>query len=240
MKITVCNLHDERPAFEHEWSRLVQYVQAVRSDLVVLPEMPFCRWFAGSDAFDSAAWRSAVRAHDVWEPRLRELAPAVVAASRPVDFGNVRYNEGFVWDTEHGCRAVHIKTLLPDRTGDREGSWYSSAPEDFAPLDLGTATIGFLFGAELAALQEAQRYRDEGVDLIVSPRVGGRDAPDGSFESARLACMRAQAYLATSSRIDDAGAFAGQAWIIGPRGNVLAMTNEQRAFASAEIDPHAH
>ena len=54
-------------------------------------------WFASSPSFDSALWTAAVRAHDVCESRIHELSPANVLGSRPVDFGNERYNEGFVW-----------------------------------------------------------------------------------------------------------------------------------------------
>src|SRR5690349_10419420 len=98
MKITVCELPDARRSFASAWGELVEHVRRANSELVVLPDMPFSASFAHADRFNRDAWAAAVRDHDVWEHRLRELSPAIVMSSRPVDFGNERYDEGFVWE----------------------------------------------------------------------------------------------------------------------------------------------
>ena len=41
MKTTVCELKNGTDTLEDEWGRLVDHVGAEKSDLVVLPEMPF-------------------------------------------------------------------------------------------------------------------------------------------------------------------------------------------------------
>jgi N-carbamoylputrescine amidase len=82
VNITICELPDDRDAFDATWSSLVDHVRREHSDLVVLPEMPFAPWLAASPDFDSAAWDAAVQAHEHWLTRLPELAPAAVASSR--------------------------------------------------------------------------------------------------------------------------------------------------------------
>ena len=80
MKVTVCQFHDDPKAFEIDWQMLVAHVRIERSDFVLLPEMPFYPWFATSRTFNPAVWNAAVAAHEEWEQRLHDLAPAVVAA----------------------------------------------------------------------------------------------------------------------------------------------------------------
>ena len=143
MKVTVCQLRDDPAELESDWAGLVAHVRAEESNLVLLPEMPFSPWFATSRRFDPKVWAAAVAAHTAWEARLRDLAPAVVIASRPIDFGNERYNEGFVWDAETGIRGVHAKTFLPNEEGVWEASWYQRATPEFTPVQVFDAQVGF-------------------------------------------------------------------------------------------------
>ena len=41
MIVTVCELPDDRKAFENSWLRLAEHVREAGSGLVVLPDMPF-------------------------------------------------------------------------------------------------------------------------------------------------------------------------------------------------------
>lgn len=238
MKVTTCELHDKRSAFARDWERLIDHVRHERSELVVLPEMPFCRWFAGARTFDIAVWQSATAAHDAWEHRLRELAsamaPVMVIASRPVDFGNERYNEGFVWSAADGTRGIHAKSVLCDEAGAWETQWYHRATPEFTPAVIGVVSVGFLFATELQALEEATMYGREGVQLLVTPR--STATADRWLATARDAAARAGAYGLSANRIDDSGAFDGQGWIIAPDGEVLAVTDREQPFVSAEVD----
>jgi hypothetical protein len=153
MRVTVCQLQDDPAGLESNWTGLVAHVRAEKSNLVLLPEMPFSPWFAASRTFNPAVWAAAVAAHTAWESRLGDLAPAVVIASRPIDFGNERYNEGFVWDTESGIRSVHAKTFLPDEEGVWEASWYQRATPEFTPVQVFDAQVGFLIGTETLVLR---------------------------------------------------------------------------------------
>jgi predicted amidohydrolase len=236
MKVTVCELHDDRTAFADGWQRLLAHVRAKQSELVLLPEMPFCKWFAGSRTLGADVWEAAVRAHDEWERRLRELAPAVIAASRPVDFGNERYNEGFLWDAEHGSRSVHAKAFLASEEGGWDATWYTSATPEFTPLLLGSTGVGFIFCTELWASGEARLYGQEGVYLLLTPRATAAAAFDKWLARGRAVAILAGAYGLSSNRLDESGAFGGQGWIIDPAGEVLAITSREYPLVTMDLD----
>src|SRR5690606_28321282 len=82
LNVTVCQLRCGAP-LASEWERLLAHVQQQKSDLLLLPEMPFSAWPFASQWFDADVWAEAVAAHDVWQERLKE-APVAVAFSRPV------------------------------------------------------------------------------------------------------------------------------------------------------------
>jgi hypothetical protein len=41
MRVTVCKLPDQRKALASAWEALISYVKTQRSNLVLLPELPF-------------------------------------------------------------------------------------------------------------------------------------------------------------------------------------------------------
>jgi N-carbamoylputrescine amidase len=240
MKVTVCEMPDERKVFADAWQALAAHARREDSELILLPEMPFCSWFADSRNFDAKVWQAAVKAHDEWGHRLRELAPAVVAATRPIDFGNQRYNAGFVWDAELGDRAVHAKAFLPDEEGVWEASWYHRAAPEFQPLELEIAAaevnLGFLICTELWAMDEARLYGQEGVHALLTPRATAAMTFDKWLAGGRVAAIVAGAYSLSANRVDASGAFGGQSWIIDPDGNVLGLTDREHPFVTMDLD----
>ncbi len=232
MRITVCELPDNRKTFATAWDDLVEHVHEANSGFVVLPDMPFSAWFAHSNRFDRGVWAAAVHAHDEWEHRLRELSPAVVLATRPVDFGNERYDEAFIWEEPVGVLSVHAKAHLPDSEGEREGSWFDSATAEFIPIEVRGLRIAMLIGGELWA---PRGYEAETVDVLAIPRAGDRKAFGDCLERARALAQHAHAYALSSNRSGD---FGGQAWIISPEGNVLGLTNESQPFLTMDIALH--
>lgn len=124
MKITVCQLHTSRNALADDWERLMAHVHSTDSDLVLLPEMPFYPWLASSATYQPDSWQKAVDAHDRFETLFPQAAPAALAATRPVDFGNGRNNVAFIWDDQSGVRSVHSKSTLENREGAWEPVWY--------------------------------------------------------------------------------------------------------------------
>lgn len=242
MKVTVCQLHDARDQFADDWQQLIAHVQAQQSDLLVLPEMPFHEWLFAKRAFNNEAWQAALRAHDAAEIRLRELAPTVVCGSRPIDFGNERYNEAFIWDLERGTRGVHAKAYVPDEEGAWEASWYTRATPEFEPVAFaaphasGEVSAGFLIGSELWAMEQARRYGAEGVQLLIAPRASSSSTADKWLAGGRAAAVIAGAYSLSSNRAGGVDQSGGGAWIIDPDGNVLVNTTHHQPFATAWLD----
>ena len=46
MRVTVCEMPDNRKAFETAWEELIAYVRKQQSELVLLPELPFYPWIS--------------------------------------------------------------------------------------------------------------------------------------------------------------------------------------------------
>lgn len=236
MNVTVCQLHDEPDLLAHDWRQLIRHVDAAKSDLVVLPEMPFAPWFATTPAFDPTVWQAAVAAHDAWLVRLTELAPAIVLGSRPVDRDGCRYNEGFVWDAAAGYRPAHTKAYLPDEDGVWEASWYHRGAAEFVPVSLDGLRVGFAICSELWAMEHVQRYSTAGVHLVVTPRMTEQATLGKWLAGGRVAAIVAGAYGVSSNRVGRAGAYGGQGWIISPDGDVLGVTSHQQPFLTLALD----
>ena len=141
MKVTVCQLNDAAELLKKDWDRLVTHVKREASELVVLPEMPFYPWVAGTAKVDPAVWEASMQAHGQWMARFQEIAPATIAGTRPVLKDGKRLNEGFVWDLEGGYRPVHHKYYLPDEkyliSGLPAGVWRRLSPARSACLQTG-------------------------------------------------------------------------------------------------------
>lgn len=239
MKVTVCEMRDPAEEFSRDWELLVAHVADHESELVLLPEIPFHPWFAVTPTFDPATWAAAVAAHDAWERRLVELAPAIVLGTRPVDFGNERYNSGFVWSAATGVRMVHAKAYLPDEEGVWEASWYHKEVPDFVPVQVGPFEIGFLICTEIWAMEQAREYAQEAVNLVVTPRLTSAATLDKWLAAGRVAAVLSGAFGLSSNRVDATGRFGGQGWIVNPDGAVLGLTSRSQPFATAEIDLYA-
>src|SRR5215469_9583300 len=106
MKVTVCELPDDRRAFESVWEELVIFVGRQQSDLVLLPELPFSSWFARTPLFDAQVWRRAQEEHDVMMNGLSRLAPAIVLGTRLVIEEERHFNRGFLWRPVEGYKGV--------------------------------------------------------------------------------------------------------------------------------------
>jgi predicted amidohydrolase len=244
MIVTVCQLRVDRAAGPVEdWTSLVAHVRAHESDLVLLPEMPFYPWPFGRRPFDLPVWQASETAHRSWLARLSELAPAVVAASRPVTRGGERYNEGFLWSAAGGYTPVHDKYYLPDEDGFWEGSWYRRGDGRFEAMPLAQDEIvpaaGFLICTELWFLERARAYGRAGADLLLVPRATEHRTVDKWLAAGRVAAMVAGAYALSSNHFGDPDRpfpLGGQGWIVDPEGEVLALTTPAQPFASVEID----
>ena len=92
VKVTVCEFSHEPHELEAAWLGLCAHVGRERSDLIVLPEVAFCRPLWLSERFDPGLWSEAVAVHDQWLGRLRELGASFVVGTRPVTLGSSHFN----------------------------------------------------------------------------------------------------------------------------------------------------
>jgi predicted amidohydrolase len=230
-------MHDDVPSFDRDWTHLVDHVRRERSDIVLLPEMPFSPWFAGAPAFDAAAWRRAVDAHERWLGRLGEGSPATILATRPVEHGGRRLNEAFAWSAS-GYRAMHVKAFLPSEEGFWESTWYEAGDGTFEPDEVAGARVGFQICTELWSMGHAQRYGRCGVHVLAIPRATSKTSVDKWLTGGRVAAVVAGAYSLSSNRSSPeiGGDFGGAGWVIGPDGDVLAVTDRTDPIRTVALD----
>jgi predicted amidohydrolase len=240
LKVTVCELPNERIEFTQDWQRLVEHVREHGSDLVLLPEMPFYRWLAQTDNVDPSEWKSAVSAHDEWIGRLEELAPAMVVSSRPVVADGARQNVGFIWDWETGLSDIHSKYYLPDEPGFWEASWYQRGHDGFSIADTSRAKIGFLICTELWFTQHAREYGKRNVHIIVCPRATPTSTAPKWLVGGQAVSVISGAFCLSSNlsgMTPDGGDFAGVGWITEPEeGRILGRTSKAEPFLTRDVD----
>lgn len=239
MRVTVCQLPDDRAAFERAWAKLGAHAREEGSDLVLLPELAFHPWFGRERRFDPEVWRAVVEAHETWGERLGELGAHAVTGTRATESRGRRFNEGFVWTAKEGVAPVHRKVHLPDEPGVRETSWYHPGPPRFVPARAGRAVVGFLICSEIWAMARATEYADRGVHLLLSPRLTERASADRWLAAGRATALLGGAYSLSSNRWARGGEFGGLGWVVDPAGEVLATTNARRPFATVEVDLRA-
>jgi N-carbamoylputrescine amidase len=240
MKVTVCELRNDADGLEQDWQALVDHVKSEKSDLVLLPEMPFHKWVAGTNKVDPAIWQQAVRMHDQWIARLIDLAPALVIGSRPVIQNGKNHNEGFTWKSPSGYKPSHTKYYLPDEEGFWEASWYERGIKDFSVVQCGAINVGFMICTELWFFEHARKYGQQGIHLLVCPRVTPMSTVDKWVAGGRVAAVVSGAFCLSSNLSGpntESIVFGGSGWVIEPEeGKLLGVTSQSKPFLTAEID----
>jgi len=237
---TVCELPNEPERFEAAWQSLVRHVVEHKSDVVVLPEMPFAPWIAATDDFDPAVWARAVALHDEWLLRFAELGEATVVGTRPVTLDGRRLNEAFAWQVKSGYQAAHYKYYLPDEPDFWEARWYERGAKRFDAAETAHGTMGFLVCTELWFAEHARTYARQGVQMLICSRSTEAPTTEKWIMGGRSAAVMSGAFCLSSNRggVDARGhAWGGHGWIIEPdQGTVLGTTSAKRPFLTLEID----
>jgi N-carbamoylputrescine amidase len=240
MRVTVCQLPSDVHQLDAEWNRLVEHCRQERSELVLLPEMPFSRWLAASAEVDQSAWMSAVVQHDSWRKALVDLAPATVVSTQPVVRDEANHNEGYVWSEADGYRPGHLKYYLPNEPGFWEAEWYERGPKVFAPVVTAGLSLGFLICTELWFTEHARSYAKQGLQILAAPRATGLSSADKWLAGGRVAAVMSGAFCLSSNRAGIGGdgfEWGGQGWIIEPEeGQVLGLTTDDEPFVTVDID----
>jgi N-carbamoylputrescine amidase len=236
MKVTVCEFPDEAARREAAWRGLVRFLHADPTDVVVLPEMPFCDWqMFTTRAIDPVTWQAALAAHDTMIARFAELQTDVVLASRPIDLQGRRLNQAFGWTRGSGVRGSRAKHYLPDEPDGWEATWFAQGDRDFTPIATPALTVGFQLCTELLFSQHSREIGRKGAHLIAAPR-----ATSGHRRWPMAACMAAVmsgCFVASANRRSyDSEAFAGRSWLVSPEGEILGETSADMPFLTVDID----
>jgi len=240
MRVTVCQFPDDQALMEDVWAQLVAFVRQTESTFVLLPEMPFFPWSAGSSLYQPAVFEMAVESHDRWMGRLAELAPATVASSRPVLKNGLRLNEGFIWDEANGYRGVHCKYYLPEEPDFWEATWFDRGEKNFKTVPTPLGEAGFLICTELWFNEHARAYGHQQARLLLCPRATRLGTRNKWLVGGRAGAIASGAWCLSSNRGGQQAsgeAWAGAGWIIEPEaGGIKAITSEKEPFVTVDID----
>jgi N-carbamoylputrescine amidase len=240
MRVTVCEMPDGWTETDAVWQALGAHLQSAASDLLLLPEMPFFPWIAGTAQVDPRRWDAAVVEHDEWIARLAGLPVPRVAASRPIVEEGRRLNAGFIWHHASGCHRAHTKYYLPDEPGFWEASWYQRGADHFQILEMDGIRIGFLICTELWFNERARAYAESGIHLLLCPRVTPAASTRKWIAGGVTAAVVSGAFCLSSNLRGpqaEGPALGGTGWIIAPEeGEVLGITTLRTPFLTLEID----
>lgn len=241
LRVTVCELRNRPTDLDDDWRRLAEHTREHASDLVLLPEMPFSPWLAGSAEPIESAWAEAVEVHESWLAKLPELGAEQVLLTRPVIRDGTRLNQTLVWERGAGERGpVHHKRYLPSEEAFWEAAWYSRGDGEFTPIETSAARIGFLICTELWFFRHARDYGKLGVEILASPRATLLSSVDKWLAGGRAAAVVSGAFSLSSNFTGPGpalGDWGGTGWIIEPEeGEILATTSSDEPFATREID----
>ncbi len=241
MKVTVCEMQDDRDEFAETWEGLSRHVKSEGTDLLLLPEMPFYGWFCSGAKFEQPVWDDAVGSHRRWAEKIPSLGARNVLWTSPVELGGRRYNQAFVWTKDRGAKGVHIKNYIPNEEGFYEARWFEPGSRTFEPFDAGGLRMGFLVCSELWAMPRARAYGKSGADLLAVPRTTSAGSVDKWMAGGRTASVVSGAYCASSNRSGkrEGMEFGGCGWVFGPDGEVLGATSKEQPFLTVEVDPGA-
>jgi len=241
MKVTVCQIDPRASALEDYISGLKDHIKSEKSDFLLLPEMGFSDWLAADKTPDADRWDQAVAAHDHHIAGLASFGVAGAMGTRPiVNAAGSRRNQAYVWSAEtDAASALHEKYYLPDEPGYYEHTWYDRGAKQFDVARVLGMRLGVQICTEMWFFEWARHYAASRVDLLCVPRATPHASVDKWLAGGQAAAVCSGAYCLSSNLWAPKGAgpdLGGLSWIIDPEGNVLATTDADTPFASAEID----
>ena len=238
MKITVCQLEDDREGFRTSWELLVDHAHNTKPDLILLPEMAFFPWFAQKNHFDSEIWNEAVRTHEQSLQLIQELSPACVLGTEPANTGNKRLNKAFMWSPQNGFQFAHTKYHLPDEKGFWEASWYHRGDGKFNPVSCKGVSVGFLICTDMWFFEHSRSYGETGVQIVACPRVTPRSTLDKWLAGGRTVAVVSGAFCISSNKYSSSNDLnlGGLGWIIDPEGHVMGKTSQTEPIITIDID----
>ena len=240
MKVTICELNDERKAFAEDWESLTEYLDREPSDLLLLPEMPFCEWWADTPEFNSEKQLSAVEIHAEYIKNFETLHAKNILYSRPVAKNGRFHNVAFIWNAVRGEVPVHTKQYFPQEPYFYEETWFDADDTGFKVLEVEGLRIGVLLCTEMWFTQHARKYGELGADLLLCPRATGISSVDQWIRCGQTLAVISGAFCLSSNRTGTAGngfRWGGNGWIAQPAdGKLLGVTSARQKFLTIDID----
>ncbi|MDN3551430.1 carbon-nitrogen hydrolase family protein [Mucilaginibacter aquaedulcis] len=241
MKITICQLSDNEIEFAEDWKSLKTHLSQNQTDLLLLPEMPFCKWVASTKTVNEAVKADSVQKHEKWMAAVEDLEVQYVVYSKPVIESDQYFNTAFVYQQGIGHQKIHTKAFFPEEPHFWEESWYDrEANPSFDVVDLGDIKIGILLCTEMWFNEYARKYGKQGIDLLLCPRATGEGSINHWTRCGQTLAVISGAYCLSSNKSgtgDDDFEWGGTSFIAEPMtGNLLGTTSENEKFITCEID----
>ena len=239
MKVTVCQLSNDIKQFEKEWEELVAHCKLNKSEIVLLPEMPFYSWIANQPSINNSEKIKAEQAHEKWLQRIGEL-DAIVAYSKPIINGDEFYNTAYVWTKNRGHRKAHTKHFFPEEKGFYEKTWFDREPKNFELIEINGLKFGFLLCTEIWFTQYTRKYGLGGMDFLLCPRATGKSSIDQWIRCGQTSSVIGGCYCLSSNRSgigEDNFNWGGTGWICQPMdGSILGVTSNDAPFLTIDVD----
>jgi len=241
MKVTVCELSNNEMKFIDDWNKLKIHVKQNKSDLLLLPELPFGKWIATEEKVNHGTQMLSVQKHEKWMPEIEQLQAKYVVYSKPVIEGHKFFNTAFVYEKGLGHRKIHTKTFFPEEPYFWEETWFDREEvPSFEVLELAGLKIGVLLCTEMWFTQYAREYGKQGIDILLCPRATGFASGNQWVRLGQTLAIISGAYCLSSNRSgtdDNNFQWGGTGWIAKPaNGNLIGTTSTDEKFITREID----
>lgn len=239
MRVTICEMNDDESEFAKDWNILQGHLSNNFSDLLVLPEMPFCQWVASELPVSNSKKQEAIAKHELWCTRFDELGIDKIVYSRPILKDNLYHNTAFIWQKGIGDQQIHSKQYFPEEEYFWEASWYDTDENGFALIEVEGIKIGILLCTEVWFTQHARTYGEQGIDLLLCPRATGITSLDQWIRCGQTLAIISGAYCLSSNRTGagkNGFQWGGAGWIAQPmNGELLGVTSDSEKFVTVDI-----
>ncbi|WP_214071208.1 carbon-nitrogen hydrolase family protein [Mucilaginibacter sp. dw_454] len=241
MKVTICELSDNELQFIEDWSKLKIHLKTYKPDLLLLPEMPFCKWIASEKEVTEAAKKQSVNKHERWLKEIEQLKVTYTVYSKPVINADKLFNTAYVYERGVGHHKLHTKCFFPEEDHFWEETWFNADPDKiFEILEIGGINIGVLLCTEMWFTEYARQYGKQGIDILLCPRATGLGSVTQWLRCAQTLSVISGAYCLSSNRSgygDNNFQWGGNGWITKPgTGNLSGVTSADEKFITQQID----
>ncbi len=238
-QITIANWDARAECMAGQRRAIAEHAAAQRSDMVLLPEMPFSKWLSVATERDSDQWLASVGEHIMHLELLGRETGVAIAGTRPVSENTGCHNRAFLWRAGAFIAEPHDKQDLPAEEGYWESRWFSPGPRQSTQIEFGGIDFAFAICTELWNMPRIAAIGRRGVQVILAPRATPDFGNDIWLAAIRTAAVVSGCYVLSSNvayPLDGQHRFEGLSAASDPDGNLLAVCDAQNPFTTVEID----